>query len=408
MGTAVRWALWVGVAAYFVGCRDSHALPDPAPTCTGDAATALYTRKIEPILKDDRPTSCNQCHLSGIDLSLFVKDTPCQTMACMSQLGLVDLGAPEQSKVLSWIERAKPQSALITESVIEAEYDGMLEWIQYASSCGGKVCPTFDDPCNQAVPSASTRCDIALAVGTDYVDSGDCQELTLEQLFSADVYQWRERCYPCHFSSDTSVQQAPKWITDVNVAMTEPGLACASSSLATMRTVLRQGLVNLEDPSQSFLLLKPLSDEGGGVTHGGGPKFDGPADPSYQSFLAWIRRYAACAAEDSSLPKAGPPPAIVPPAPPDMTPGSTVEGATSSIYDYCNCMLFNCHDVSHLKWGESDEQLLAGCRAEAINLPVHGAATTSGNYLECRAGFCAQGRDNPDACTAAFGDTICQ
>lgn len=108
--------LWAGLATCFLGCRDTQVLPGPAPVCTGDAAVELYTRKIEPILKDVHPTSCNQCHLSGIDLSLFVKDTPCQTMACMRQLGLVDLDEPALSKVLSWIKRAKPQSTLITQS----------------------------------------------------------------------------------------------------------------------------------------------------------------------------------------------------------------------------------------------------------------------------------------------------
>jgi hypothetical protein len=388
------------------GCRSTHAVADPPAACTGDGATELYTRKIEPILKDDRPTSCNQCHLSGIDLSIFVKDTPCQTMACMNQLGLVNLAQPAESKVLAWIDRAKPESTLITESVIQAEYEGMLEWIEYSSRCGGQVCPTFDDPCNRNLPEASTRCDVSLAVGDGYVDPGDCQERTLEQLFSADVYQWRERCYPCHFSSDSTVPQAPKWISDVDPEKAEAPLACASSSLATMRNVLRLGLVNLEQPGQSFLLLKPLSDEGGGITHGGGPKFDGPADPSYQAFLAWITRYAACTAQDPSLSKAGPPPPATPPTT-DEAPGNTSAGGTSSIFDYCNCMLFNCHDPSHAKWGQADEQLIAGCRAEAINVPQHGAPTLSGNFLECRMAFCQQARDNPDACVAAFGDTTC-
>lgn len=103
MGIVVRrsflpaWALLLLACA--TGCRSTQELPDPPVACTGDGATELYTRKIEPILKDDHPTSCNQCHLSGIDLSIFVKDTPCQTMACMSQLGLVDLTQPAQSKV---------------------------------------------------------------------------------------------------------------------------------------------------------------------------------------------------------------------------------------------------------------------------------------------------------------------
>jgi hypothetical protein len=52
--------------------------------------------------------------------------------------------------------------------------------------------------------------------------------------------------------------------------------------------------------------------------------------------------------------------------------------------------------------------LLAGCRAEAINLPVLGAPTTTGNYLECRASHCVQAKENLDLCEAAFGNTTCR
>jgi hypothetical protein len=394
-------AIAITAAIGSIGCRDSELdSSDAGGMCSDEGATALYQRKIEPILRDDRPASCNQCHLPGIDLSLFVKDTPCQTMACLDSLGLVDFAQPERSTVLSWIERAKPQSTLITSDIIAQEYDGMLEWIRYSASCGKRACGEFTDPCNEKLPGASTRCDVTLSVGTGFMDAGDCSELTLERLFSADVYQWRERCYPCHFRSDVQVPQAPKWISDVNAQKIDASTACAAASLETMRTVLDRGYVDLEQPERSLMLLKPLSMEGGGVAHGGGPKFDGPADPSYQTFLAWIRRYASCSAQDPTLPRPAP-------APPTTSEPVTGGGSNGSIYDYCNCMLFNCHDQSHAKWGETDEALLAGCRASAINLPVHGMPIMSGNFLECRAAYCEQGRADPDACSAAFGETIC-
>lgn len=201
-------------------------------------------------------------------------------------------------------------------------------------------------------------------------------------------------------------QGALHWITDVTHPTGSRDVTCATGSLETMRTILAWGLVDLAMPSQSLLLLKPLSLARGGVLHGGGAKFDGPEDPTYQGFLAWISRYSACAAQDPTLPKAAPAPPAVPPELEDA--GIAPSDGTSSIYDFCNCMLFNCHDASHAKWGEADAQRLAGCRAEAINLPVFGAPTMSGHFLECRAAFCAQGRNNPDACSAALGDTVCR
>src|SRR5687768_16325048 len=78
--------------------------PDEPETdaCT-EAASELYRQRIEPILTSDEPSSCNQCHLSGVDLSLFVRDTPCETMACLIERDLVNLEAPEDSTVLSSI-----------------------------------------------------------------------------------------------------------------------------------------------------------------------------------------------------------------------------------------------------------------------------------------------------------------
>jgi hypothetical protein len=390
-----------GVAAFallcLVACASSD--DDAGQTCSTDGAVALYQRRIEPILRDDQPATCTQCHLSGIDLSLFVRDSPCQTMACMHKQGLVDFEDPARSKVLSWIGRAQPDSELITREVISEEYDGFKAWIEYSARCGASACPSYDDPCGVQQQGGVSRCDVALEVGANYADPGDCRPLTLEALFGADVYRWRERCYPCHFSSDNSVPSAPKWIWDANLGNTAPELSCAAGSLETMRTVLSRGLVDLQTPERSLILLKPLSRDGGGVEHGGGAKFSSPSDPSYATFLHWVSRYAQCAAQDPSLPKATPAPTSTP-APDEMT-------SPYSIYGYCNCLIVNCHDPAHAKWGESDAAVLAGCRAEAIGLPSVGTPTQTGNSLECRAGFCELGKLQPDACSAAMGETVC-
>jgi hypothetical protein len=62
-----------------------------------------------------------------------------------------------------------------------------------------------------------------------------------------------------------------------------------------MRNVLERGLVDLENPAASLLVLKPLSEENGGVMHGGHAKFADVGDPAYVDFLSWIEREAACA-----------------------------------------------------------------------------------------------------------------
>src|SRR5688572_13407233 len=127
------WLL-LGLCWCASACKSEE--PDEDGKACTEAATAVYRQRVEPVLMSDQPASCNQCHLSGVDLSLFVRDTPCETMACLVERDLVDLDAPEESTILSWIERASPDSELITEQVIQAEYDAFAAWIEQAASCG--------------------------------------------------------------------------------------------------------------------------------------------------------------------------------------------------------------------------------------------------------------------------------
>lgn len=47
--------------------------------------------------------------------------------------------------------------------------------------------------------------------------------------------------------------------------------------------------VDIANPGQSPLLLKPLAEAAGGVLHGGGPIFADTNDPNYQALLNWIQ-----------------------------------------------------------------------------------------------------------------------
>src|SRR4051812_31831617 len=72
-----------------VSCGQSdESLP---AACADTTTTAIFDQRIAPLLKDDQPKSCNACHLSGIDMTMFVRATPCETMACLEEQGLVDL-----------------------------------------------------------------------------------------------------------------------------------------------------------------------------------------------------------------------------------------------------------------------------------------------------------------------------
>ncbi len=270
------------------GPRPHEAGVADAAVCSPDEGLRLYDERIDPLFRDDRPSTCNQCHLSGINLRQYVQGSPCETYACMVEQHLVDEKHPERSKVLAWIERARPESELITQEVIDAEYNAFLEWISYnatCSACESVACPLPSDagtfcPNEDADPHGETN-------DAGVVDPGGCTSDALETVFRTSVYSHRGRCAPCHFNiAESAEYEAPVWI--------EVAPDCETGSRITMDNVIRNGYVDLDAPEQSLLLLKPLAESNGGLPHGGGDKFDGADDPGYRSFLYFIERLSDC------------------------------------------------------------------------------------------------------------------
>lgn len=275
-----------GVAA---SCADDE--PELPLVCTETTGTAIFEQRIAPLLADDRPSSCNQCHLSGVDLSLFARPTPCETMACLRDLGLVNLERPEQSTLLAWVERASPESPLITEEVIAAEHEGLREWIEHYAACGRAECG--DTPCRpagEAAPFCANAAEPFMSRAAE-LDPGGCEDLQIEQLFRDTVYASRGRCFPCHFSEELDIG-APRFI--------DQSLSCEAASLTTLRNIERAGWIDVDDPLRSWVLLKPLALDDGGVEHGGHDKFYASdpetnyVDPGYENYVYFLTRYAEC------------------------------------------------------------------------------------------------------------------
>jgi len=304
-------SLLLAAASLAAAALASCSAEDPP---AGEAAcvvkpTETFDERIAPLLSDDRVSTCNECHLSGVDLSVFARETPCKTWACLIDQGLVNVASPEDSKILGWIERASPDSKLITPEVIAAEHDAFRDWIDAnaacPSACAGVVCgaPGAGPACSDATDAGDL--DLALAAasaaggaggagGSDNgpvmpEDTRGCSAMQLEQAFYDDVYTWRGRCSPCHFDKFPSADaSAPRWISTLG--------NCATGSAATFKNMRDLGIFDTDDPTQSLLLLKPLDRAGGGVAHGGAQKFADKTDPTYQSFLRFAIHYKACQA----------------------------------------------------------------------------------------------------------------
>jgi hypothetical protein len=253
--------LLLGLAA---GCGTDT----PEETCQ-QSPGQVYDARIAPLLAG--PSSCNQCHLSGLSLANFVTGDPCRTMACLAEQGEVNLDDPQQSKILERVLKAEPQSTLITAGVIEAEYVGMLEWITYSGRCQESACGVITNPCaagGQPAPAV-----VAAPLG-------GCSEAELLAGFEARVFAWRNRCGACHSSSGQI--PAPEWVD-------------FGSATNSMYNVLGMGAVNVATPHLSTLLTKPLAESHpDGLAHGGGDKFADEADPTYQDLREWIEAYVAC------------------------------------------------------------------------------------------------------------------
>ncbi|MCH9682074.1 MAG: hypothetical protein K0V04_11620 [Deltaproteobacteria bacterium] len=253
--------------------------------CTPEDGLELFERRIAPLLDDDRPSTCNQCHLAGIELSRYLQPSPCETMACMVDEGIVDLAAPDESLVLSWIDRATPTGG-ITAETIATEKSAMLEWIETVAACGEQMCEPVDAPCGRAPDETTCAFPPYVYEQASLDDPGGCSDVTLELVWREKVYSWRSRCFPCHFDSHAEdFENTPPWIA------TGP---CNSASLETFRNAELAGYLDAESPERSLLLLKPLDEELGGVEHGGGAKLHGDDDPTLLDFTYFLERWAAC------------------------------------------------------------------------------------------------------------------
>ena len=99
-------------------------------TASADDALELFQKRILPIMNAPNPSSCSECHLSGVDLKNYIHPTQSKTFASLRKQGLIDINAPEQSKILEFIARAPKSGATpISEKVRQQELEAFRSWI---------------------------------------------------------------------------------------------------------------------------------------------------------------------------------------------------------------------------------------------------------------------------------------
>lgn len=231
-----------------------------------EAAPKIFEQRILPILQSPKPSSCAECHLSGVDLKEYIRPTQQETFASLVKADLVDLKKPENSKLLKFIERKPEKPSLITDKIRKAEYDAFAAWIKAAL----------------ADPKLLAAKDAAAPIGPQLPDEVIRHARRDRVLASFVENVWAEvgRCAACH-SPDRNQEKVKKHGEQVSwIKLNDPQ--------ATLDHMLEHELISLDEPEQSLILRKPLNQ----IEHGGGQKMV-VGDRTYKQFRRFLNDYAA-------------------------------------------------------------------------------------------------------------------
>ncbi len=229
------------------------------------SALAVFEQRILPIFHAKKPTSCTECHLSGVDLKDYIQPNQNKTFASLVNVGLIDVENPDDSKILQFINRRPDEPSLITDKVRQQEHYAFQAWIRaavkdpelLASKSSESIGPKFPD---EVIRHA--RKDRVLASFIDNV--------------------WTEvgRCAACH-SPDQNQKQVKEHGEQVSwITLQDPQ--------DTLNHMVDAGIINSDEPLESLLLTKPTMQ----VEHGGGQKLV-VGDRSYKQFRRFIDDYGS-------------------------------------------------------------------------------------------------------------------
>jgi hypothetical protein len=234
----------------------------------------VFEKRILPIFKSPNPSSCVQCHLSGVDLKDYILPSHEKTFVSLRDQGLIDLDKPTDSQILKLInmrEEDRKGAELIHEKVRKAEYDAFVDWIKACCS---------DAKLREAPKLAAGE--IAKPPRPPEVIRHSRKDRVLES-FEQNIWAMRFRCMGCH------AEGTPQCDKNVKEHSARVAWMKKEGAEATMNYLIKDAkLLDTKEPEKSLLLQKPLA----AVKHGGGVKFL-EGDLGYQSFRAWLEDYAA-------------------------------------------------------------------------------------------------------------------
>ena len=245
----------------------SNDLPALAGATATSSSPALdvFKRRVLPILNAQRPSSCAECHLSGVDLKNYIQPDQEKTFAALVAAGLVDVANPDESKLLKFISRKPEKPGLITEEVRREELEAFRSWIHAAVNDRNLLAAESDEVIGPTLPVEVIRHARRDRVLASFIDN---------------VWSEVGRCSSCH-SPDQNQKQVKEHGEQVSwITLRDPQ--------ATLDYIIEAELIDIESPAESLLLQKPTMQ----VEHGGGQKMM-IGDRTYRQFRRFIDDYAA-------------------------------------------------------------------------------------------------------------------
>ncbi len=124
----MRSVVFSAACLIFVLC--ANALAEPADGKL--SAEEVFGRRILPIARSAKASSCTECHFGGVELKNYIREDEAATFAALRDEGLIDIEKPDESKLLTFIRRSGDKTDPLLAKVREAEYAAFHTWIHAA------------------------------------------------------------------------------------------------------------------------------------------------------------------------------------------------------------------------------------------------------------------------------------
>jgi len=232
---------------------------------SSETALAVFEKRILPIFQAKKPSSCTECHLSGVELRDYIQPDQAKTFASLVTVGLIDVEKPDDSKILRFINRSPEKPDLIIDKVRQQEHDAFQAWIRAAVKEPALLASKSSKAIGPQIPDEVIRHARKDRVLASFIDN-----------------VWTEvgRCAACH-SPDQNQKQVKEHGEQVSwITLRDPQ--------ATLNHMIDAGIINADEPLESMLLTKPTMQ----VDHGGGQKMV-VGDRTYKQFRRFIDDYAS-------------------------------------------------------------------------------------------------------------------